>query len=165
MFESVLLATVLITSQKQTPPTPPPPVAAKSDPNQTGRQISAYTGKYFDPTMEPYRHCVAQREGRHQYWVTGSNGFYESTYQMTDALVAGAAWMITPELKKTYGPETAIEIRDTLLSTPGRKWARYYMDMAFWTVVNWEYRGSGTQHWANGRFTCHTNMRDWGGTR
>ena len=165
MFVSILLATALLTGTTVMPATPPPPVASKHDPNQTGRQPSAYKGKYFDPSMEPYRQCVAQREGRHQYWVTGSNGYYESTYQMTDALVRGAAWMITPELKATYGAKEGKRIRDILLNTPGRKWSRFYMDMAFWTVVNYEGRASGAFHWYGGRFSCHPDMKHWGGDR
>ena len=147
------------------PDTAPAPTAAKSDPNQTGRQPSAYTGKYYIADLEPYRQCVAQREGRFQYWTTGSNGFYESTYQMTDALVRGAAWMITPELKKTYGPSKGMEIRDILLDTPGRKWSRYYMDMAFWTVLNWKGTASGAGHWAGGRFSCQPGMSNYGSNR
>lgn len=161
MIESLLLATVIMTSEKQSVQAPPPPVAAISDPNQTGIQESAYKGKYFTASMEPYRKCVAYHEGRHQYWTTGGNGFYESTYQMTDALVVGAAWMITPELKKTYGRDTALKIRDTLMDTRGREWSRYYMDMAFWTVLNWEGQGSGLHHWDAQRHRCHTNMTRW----
>jgi hypothetical protein len=165
MLETILLTTVLAMGPKQSMETPPPPTASKTDPNQTGRQPSAYTGKYFNKSMEPYRQCVAQREGRHQYWVTGSNGKYQSTYQMTDALVRGAAWMITPELKKVFGVSQAQKIRDTLLNTPGHKWARYYMDMAFWTVLNWDGQASGQHHWRGGRFSCHPNMNNWGGSR
>lgn len=165
MIETVLLAAALSMTPREMPATPPPVAVAKSDPNQTGRQPSAYRGEFYDPTMEPYRQCVAQREGRHQYWVTGSNGLYESTYQMTDALVAGAAWMMAPELRDTFGDEEGKRIRDELLETPGRKWNRFYMDMAFWTVVNWEGRASGAGHWRGGRFSCHPDMDDWGGSR
>jgi hypothetical protein len=168
MFESVALAaalmlspTLVVTPVVPIPAIAPAPVAAKSDPNQTGLQPSAYKGDYFDPTMEPYRRCVAYREGRFQYWGTGANGRYESTYQMSDALVVGAAWMMTDELKATFGPEKGLEIRDTLLDTPGRKWSRYYMDMAFWTVVNWEGRASGASHWAAQKTACHPSMDKW----
>lgn len=164
MIETLLL-TAILTASPNLPEKPPAPVAAKSDPNQTGRQPSAYTGKYYHPDLEPYRQCVGQREGRFQYWVTGSNGFYESTYQMTDALVRGAAWMITPELKRTYGPEKGREIRDTLLDTPGSRWSRFYMDMAFWTILNWEHKTSGAHHWAGGRFSCQPGMSNYGGNR
>jgi hypothetical protein len=161
MIESILLTAVLMTSQKPLMPAHPMPVAAISDPNQTGFQRSAYKGKYFRESMEPYRKCVAYHEARYQYWTTGGNGRYHSTYQMTGALVEGAAWMITPELKKIYGRDTALKIRDTLLNTPGKKWARYYMDMAFWTVLNWEGHGSGLHHWDAQRHRCHTNMTHW----
>jgi hypothetical protein len=165
MLESLVLAAALFTGPTESNPTPPQVVATKSDPNQTGKQISAYRGKYFAPSMEPFRQCVAQREGRHQYWGTGSNGLYQGTYQMTAALVRGAAWMMAPELKRLYGPQRGREIRDTLLSTPGSKWSRYYSDMSFWTILNWEGQGSGAHHWRGGRYGCTTTMKDWGGSK
>ncbi len=148
MIASVILATVLAVSA------PPPVVMSKSDPIQTGYQPSAYTGLYYNEHQEPYRKCVGQREGRFQYWVTGSNGYYESTYQMTDALIAGASWMMRPELKKMFGPEKGREIGEQLLKTPGRKWHRFYMDMAFWTILNWKGDWNGKKHWSGGRWHC-----------
>lgn len=148
MIASLVLATVLAVSA------PPPVVMDKSDPIQTGYRPSAYTGQYYNEHQEPYRKCVGQREGRFQYWVTGSNGYYESTYQMTDALVAGASWMMRPELKKMFGKQRGKEIGEQLLKTPGRKWHRFYMDMAFWTILNWKGDWNGKKHWAGGRWRC-----------
>lgn len=166
MFESLLMTAVLIAApSEKTVPTPPPVVATKNDPNQTGVQRSAYTGKFFIKTQEPYRKCVGQREGRHQYWITGSNGYYESTYQMTDALVRGAAWMLYPEMKQWWGKETAREVRDQLLNTRGSKWNRFYMDAAFYTILNWNGPGSGAKHWRGGRYGCEVGMKHWGGAR
>lgn len=149
MFASLVLTTGLLIG-----PTAPPVVMHKSDPIQTGVQASAYTGKYYRPHQEPYRKCVGQREGRFQYWGTGSNGMYESTYQMTDALVRGAAWMMRPELKRMFGKEQGKRIGDMLLATPGSKWHRFYMDMAFYTILNWDGEWSGKQHWRGGRYGC-----------
>lgn len=148
-----------------TPPASPPSVVAvKSDPGQTGVRASAYRGRWFDQRDEEYRKCIAQREGRGQYWVTGSNGFYESTYQMTDALVRGAAWEMTPELRAMY-PERWRLIRNALLDTPGHLWGRFWMDMAFWTILNVDGPREGAAHWFGGRFTCTPGMPDWGGPR
>lgn len=143
---SLILAAALVAA--------PAPVAAKTDPIQTGYQPSAYTGEYYREHQEPYRKCVGQREGRFQYWVTGNNGYYESTYQMTDALVRGAAWMIRPELKDMFGAEEGKRIGDILLVTPGHKWHRFYMDMAFYTILNYKGEWSGKKHWRGGRWSC-----------
>lgn len=134
--------------------TPPPVSVDKNDPGQTGYQPSAYTGQFYDPQQEPYRKCVGQREGRFQYWTTGNNGMYESTYQMTDALIAGASWMMRPELKRMFGKNRGKEIGERLLNTPGRKWHRFYMDMAFYTILNWDGDWSGKHHWRGGRWHC-----------
>ena len=132
----------------------PTPVMPKDAPIQTGYQPTAYTGESYWESQEPYRKCVGQREGRFQYWVTGNNGYYESTYQMTDALVRGAAWMIRPELKKMFGPDEGKRIGDILLVTPGHKWNRFYMDMAFYTILNYKGEWSGKRHWSGGRWHC-----------
>lgn len=134
--------------------TAPPVVMHKSDPIQTGVQDSAYTGKFFRESQERWRKCIGQREGRFQYWGTGANGRYESTYQMTDALVRGAAWMMRPELKRMFGKERGTAISEKLLRTPGSKWHRFYMDMAFYVVLNWNGDWSGKKHWAGGRYPC-----------
>ena len=134
------------------PPAPPPVVVSVDDPGQTGVRGSAYTGKYYRQHQENYRKCVAGREGRHQYWTTGNWNFFEGTYQMTDALITGAAWMMGRELQKTY-PNWEI-IRGQLLDTPGHKWGRFWQDMAFYTVLNWRGDGVGATHWAGGRHVC-----------
>lgn len=134
------------------PPSPPPVTASAKDPAQTGVRGSAYRGDYFRQSQEAYRKCVGQREGRFQYWGTGSNGFYEGTYQMTDALITGAAWMMGRELRKTYPNWKGI--RGQLLDTPGHKWGRFWQDMAFYTVMNRRGDGVGATHWAGGRHVC-----------
>lgn len=144
-------------------PAAPPPVDPPG--KVTGAQPSAYRGEFYIASQEPYRKCVAQREGRHQYWVTGSNGMYLGTYQMTHALARGAVWMITPELRRMYGDERGKALRDELFATKPTKWNRFYWDMAFYTVLNYEYPGSGKQHWSGGRFSCRLGMQDWGGDR
>lgn len=146
MLEAIVLTAILTTA--------PTPVMPKDAPIQTGYQPSAYTGDYYREDQEPYRKCVGEREGRFQYWGTGSNGYYESTYQMTDALVRGAAWMIRPELKEMFGKEEGKRIGDILLDTPGSKWHRFYMDMAFYTILNYEGEWSGKFHWKGGRWSC-----------
>ena len=134
------------------PITPPPVTVSLQAAGQTGERSSAYVGKFYDPSQETFRRCVGQREGRFQYWGTGSMGFYEGTYQMTDALVTGAAWMIGRELRENY-PNWRI-IRGQLLDAPGHKWGRFWQDMAFYTILNWRGKGVGATHWAGGRYGC-----------
>lgn len=165
MIEALVMTLVLTAPLKLDAPPMPAVIAAESDPNQTGLQNSAYQGIYYDETLEPYRQCVAQREGRHHYSIVGENGRYQSTYQMTPALVRGAAWMMTGELKHEYGITKGLRIRNILLNAPGHTWARRWMDQAFWTILNWRGSGSGVHHWAGGRFSCYLGMTDYGGDR
>lgn len=162
---AVLLAATLSMPTGSMPATPPPVEVAKSAPSQTGVQASAYEGTHFRQHQEPYRMCVAQREGRGNYWGTGSNGLYLGTYQMTAALASGAVWMMGPELRATYGDALGKQIRKQLHATKPTKWHRFYWDMAFYTVLNWEGDASGAHHWRGGRFHCHTSMKDHGGDR
>jgi hypothetical protein len=150
MAAAVMIAALLAPTAM--PITPPPVSVSVKDPDQTGVRASAYTGKFYRASQENYRKCVAGREGRHQYWTTGNWNFYEGTYQMTDALFTGAAWMIGRELKTTY--KNWDVVRAQLLDTPGHKWGRFWQDMAFYTVLNWRGDGVGASHWAGGRYGC-----------
>ena len=163
LLKSAVLATAILlaspTAVVAEPPvvsthaTPPAPTASKSDPNQTGWQPSAYRGWKFRAAQERLRRCIGQREGRFQYWGTGGNGRYEGPYQMTDALVRGAAWMMRPELIATYGKQGAHVFR-VLLRTPGHRWSRFYMDAAFYAVLNARGDLSGISKWSGGRWRC-----------
>ena len=150
MAAAVMIAAMLVPTAM--PITPPSVSVSVDDPAQTGVRGSAYTGKYYRASQENYRKCVGRREGFFQYWGTGSMGFYEGTYQMTDALFTGAAWMIGRELKATYANWEVV--RAQLLDTPGHKWGRFWQDMAFYTVLNWRGDGVGASHWAGGRYGC-----------
>lgn len=159
---AVALLSVTAAHAAELPATPP----AINPPGKVeGVKPSAYRGEFYIASQEPYRKCVAQREGRHQYWGTGGNGYYLGTYQMSKPLTRGAVWMITPELKRTYGKKRGKRIRDKLFATKPTKWSRFYWDMAFYTVLNYEYPGSGKHHWRGGRFSCTLGMTDWGGRR
>lgn len=143
-------------------PTPPPTHATEQE---SGHEPSAYRGKYYSAVDEPYRVCVAQREGRHQYWVTGSNGMYQGTYQMTRALVRGAVWMAAVEWREVHGPKVARQMRKHLHATDPRTYSREVWDQLFWTVLNWDGPRSGAHHWAGGRFSCTPGMTGSVGSR
>lgn len=127
-----------------------------------GAQPSAYVGRFYNPDDEGFRRCVAQREGRHQYWVTGANGRYVGTYQFTRALARGAVWMMAKEWADLYGPAKARDMRKKLHAVDPTRWSREVWDQAFWTVLNWSGPRSGARHWAGGRFTCTPGMA-WAG--
>lgn len=165
MIAAALLAAALTVPAGNMPAAPPEVGVPKTAASQTGVAPSTYRGKFFRKAHEPYRMCVAQREGRGQYWGTGSNGMYVGTYQMTRALARGAVWMMTKELRRVYGNSTGRAIREELHSTDPTRWNRFYWDMAFYTVLNWDGNGSGAAHWRGGRFHCHLTMTHWGGAR
>jgi hypothetical protein len=119
-----------------------------------GPEPSAYTGRYYSPADEPYRLCIAEREGMFRYYGTGSNGYYVGTYQMTRALAHGAVWMASREWADQYGKRTARTMRKALHNTDPTKWSRRVWDQLFYTVLNWEGPRSGARHWAGGRWPC-----------
>ena len=165
MIAAALLAAALTVPAGNMPAAPPEVGVPKAAASQTGVAASAYRGKFFKKKHEPYRMCVAQREGRGQYWGTGSNGMYVGTYQFTRALARGAVWMMAKELRRVYGDERGRAIRDELHGTDPTRWHRFYWDMAFYTVLNWEGDASGAAHWRGGRFHCHPEMKHYGGAR
>ena len=150
MLGSIVITAALLIG----PQTAPQVHMTKADPIQTGIQDSAYKGKYYRKTQERVRKCIGQREGRFQYWGTGSHGKYQSTYQMTAPLLRGAAWMMGDELRQMFGKKQGNRIQYRLLHTQGKYWHRFYMDMAFYVVANWKHDGSGLRHWNGGRWVC-----------
>ena len=152
MISTMILAAALLFSSMPTEPTPV--TAGRSNPIQTGVQDSAYTGKFYRSTQEAKRKCIGQREGRFQYWGTGNNGMYEGTYQVLDALAVGAGWMMRDELRDMWGLTVGTQIARTLRATPAHKWHRYYQDMMFYTIANWNGDGTGLKHWKGGRYVC-----------
>lgn len=146
MITSLLLAGAMLLN--------PVPVVAGHTPAQTGAAPSSYQGKFYSKQMEAKRLCIGQREGRFQYWGTGSNGLYQGTYQVTKELAIGAAWMMRKELRYMWGYKTGTQISRTLRATPAHKWNRFYQDMMFFTVASWNGEGTGLKHWRGGRYVC-----------
>lgn len=151
---AVLLAASLSMPMGSLPAAPPEVGVPKAAPSQTGIAASSYRGRYYRPHQEGYRKCVAWREARGQYWTTGSNGRYVGTYQFTRALARGAVWMMAKELRATYGKRLGRQIRVELHETDPTRWDRFYWDMAFYTVLNWNGVASGAKHWNAQRNHC-----------
>ena len=154
---AAFLVALLATAQPARAETfPPAPLALSSDPSQAGIRPSTYTGDFFDAVDEPYRMCVVYRESRGNYDSVNSAN-HRGAYQLSKALGVGAAWMMTAELKRMF-PERWELIRDTLRDNVVSRWSRFYQDMAFWTVWNWEGPRSGRHHWAHRGTRCIPGM-------
>ena len=118
-----------------------------------GALPSLYRGLYFHPEQEPFRRCVAEREGEFQYDVQGGGGNnYFGTYQMSSAFQRGAAYMMASESRRTDDGlrREALSLR----YKPINQWGRFWQDRAFATVLNYNGLWSGRHHWANGRWAC-----------
>ena len=167
MILEAALTLALAAGPTTTPQTAVPPTvtASPKSPAQHGRRNSTYTGRHYIRAWEAFRQCVAQREGRFTYGVVSADGTYYGTYQFTAALARGAAWEMLPELKQLFGRKNGRSVTQQLLRTPMNRWARFYQDMAFWTILNVDGRGEGASHWSGGRFTCTPGMPNYGGNR
>lgn len=153
MFPSLVLAAALLIPTA-TPDVVVPVVASKSSAIQTGVRDSLYTGEYYVPSQESKRKCIVQRESNGHYFSTNRAGGYFGAYQMTAPLAVGAGWMMRKELRHLYGFQQGTEIARKLRETPAHKWHRFYQDMAFYTIANWNGDGTGLKHWRGGRFHC-----------
>ena len=149
-----MISALILTGAMLLNPVSPVPIVAHNATAQTGAQPSAYQGKFYTKATEKKRLCIGQREGRFQYWGTGSNGLYQGTYQVTKELAIGAAWMMRKELRYMWGHTVGTEISRMLRVTPAHKWHRFYQDMMFFTIANWQHEGSGLKHWRGGRYGC-----------
>lgn len=115
---------------------------------------STYRGRFYDPSQEAYRKCVAERESNGHAWSQSKSRTYHGAYQMSVALWRGATYMMTPELKDQYGPVAGKRIAQDLRSINASQAAMHWQTQAFYTVLNWEGKWSGKSHWAGGRWTC-----------
>lgn len=118
-----------------------------------GQMPSLYRGIYFYADQEPFRLCVAEREGSFHYDVQGGGGGnYFGTYQFSKAFQPGAAYMMAKESRKTHDGLRAAALG--LRYIPINQWSRYWQDRAFYTVLNYNGKWSGKGHWAGGRWHC-----------
>lgn len=151
MITSTLLAAALLFSPIIN--TPDDLTAPRTDPVMTGAK-TPYRGQYWRPEQRAYTLCVQRRESNFNWFSTNRSGGYFGAFQFSAALARGATWMITPELKALYGKKRGRQIAEQLRGIGMHKWRPYFQHMAFATVLNWEYPGSGRHHWAGGRFSC-----------
>jgi hypothetical protein len=113
-----------------------------------GFMPSLYQGKWFMPSKEDVRRCIADRESNFNYRAT--SGTYHGAYQMSAALARGATWMMQKEVRKEMGEE-GVAIVQALREVTPNKWNRYWQDRAFWTI--WR-NGAGAGHWGGGAHGC-----------
>jgi hypothetical protein len=119
-----------------------------------GIEPSLYRGRFFHPSTEVIRRCVIQRESLGYYDVVSPSGSYFGAYQVSRPLARGVTWMMLPEHRALLGRDAAKRLMAQLRDRPMNTWPRYWQDAAFFTVMNWEGRHSGRQHWAGGRTHC-----------
>ena len=62
--------------------------------------------------------------------------------------------MMLKEHKQLMGEKAAKSVLARLRAIPMNTWPRYWQDAAFSTVMNWDRTGSGSSHWAGGRWHC-----------
>lgn len=122
--------------------------------NMRGLLPSMYEGEFFEPRLEERRRCIVERESNGHYDAVSPGGGYLGAYQMSPELGVGATWMMLKEHKDLLGEESAKQLLETLRGKPIQTWPRYWQDAAFSTVHNWEEVGSGSAHWAGGRWKC-----------
>lgn len=119
-----------------------------------GVERSLYRGRYFRPAVESRRQCIARRESEGHYDVVSRSGLYFGAYQVSRELARGATWMMLKEHRVLMGDRAARTVLARLRAKPMNTWPRYWQDAAFSTVMNWEHTGSGSSHWAGGRWHC-----------
>lgn len=151
MLTSLLLTAALVIGPQVGPP---PPAVKTTAAIQTGVKESLYHGKFFRKHQERKRKCIVKRESNGHYFSTNRANGYFGAYQMSRPLAVGAAWMMRDELRKMFGHTVGTEISRVLRKTEPHRWHRFYQDMAFATVANWNGEGSGLRHWHGGRFAC-----------
>jgi hypothetical protein len=127
---------------------------SKATKDMRGVEPSLYRGKYFRSASETKRLCIAKRESEGHYDVVSPSGSYFGAYQVSRELARGATWMMLKEHRKLMGPAAAKKVLSGLRAKPMNSWPRYWQDAAFHTVMNWEHTGSGSAHWAGGRWHC-----------
>lgn len=115
-----------------------------------GFKASLYRGKWFMPAKEDRRRCIAKREAHHNYQAVSAGGLYRGTYQFSNALARGAAWMMQAEVRKEMG-QAGVDLVQELRQKPMNQWNRYWQDRAFWTI--WA-NGRGSHHWHGGARSC-----------
>lgn len=151
MIASTLVAASLLLSPVVDSPSAL--TAHRDDPVMNGPK-TPYRGEYWIPEQRSFTLCVQRRESNFNWFSTNRSGGYFGAFQFSAALARGATWMITPELKSLYGKKRGRQIAEQLRGVDMHKWRPFFQHMAFATVLNWEYPGSGKHHWSGGRFPC-----------
>ncbi len=150
IIEAVLAAALYATSSDTRLPDLTAPRTAAV---MTGPRLP-YRGRFRIASQDAFALCVLRRESNYHWFSTNRAGGYFGGFQFSAGLARGATWMMTPELKAVFGADAGRGIARELRATEMHRWLPYWQHMAFATVLNWEYPGSGARHWAGGRFHC-----------
>ena len=108
--------------------------------------VSLYQGELYMPEHNRIRLCIRDRESNDIYSaVSKPPNTYRGAYQMNDALIDGASWMIQKQLgAEGYTLRQARKIRKEIQATKGNQISIYWQDRIFWTI--WR-EGKGRMHW------------------
>lgn len=150
---AVLTASLLLTGVPSETPPVPTLTASKKQPFMTGPQ-TPYRGKFWLKDQRDYTLCVLRYESNSNWFSTARAAGYFGGFKFSKPLTYGVTWMMTRELRDIYGDRTGRTIAQRLRATEMHKWRPFYQHMAFATVLNWEYAGSGQSHWAAQRNRC-----------
>jgi hypothetical protein len=127
--------------------------APKSAEVMTGAK-TPYKGKFWQRSQRAFTLCVLERESNFNWHSTARAAGYFGGFQFSKPLTRGATYMMTKELRQIFGRDKGNAIARELRATEMHKWLPFFQHMAFATVLNWEYPGSGAAHWAGGRWRC-----------
>ena len=122
--------------------------------DRNGIMLSLYQGKWFMPTRERVRRCIAYNESHGDYRAVSADARYRGAYQMNRKLAIGASWMMQREVVKEMG-QAGKAIVEGLRKKPTQQWNRYWQDRAFWTIFR---HGKGKSHWMGADRKC-MNLR------
>ena len=150
---AVLSASLILTPTPTEAPPLPVLTASRGDAVMTGAK-APYRGKYWRKSQKTYTLCVLRRESNNHWFSTARAAGYFGGFQFSQALTRGATYMMTDELQRMYGKRVGKQIAANLRMTEMHKLLPFFQHMAFATVLNWESNGSGSSHWAGGRWRC-----------
>jgi hypothetical protein len=133
---------------------PMPDLTAPADAAIMQGPATPYRGDYWVPEQKEYTLCVLHYESRSNWFSTARDDGYFGGFKFNKALTHGVTYMMTPELRDMFGDVTGRKVAEKLRATEMQKWLPFFQHMAFATVLNWEYAGSGKSHWDAQRRRC-----------
>lgn len=126
-------------------------------PSMNGVRASAYKGRYYKGGLgEQFRRCVLERESHGHYGSRSTVSTAQGGYQfLASQWQQSLPYMLRRELLELHGDRLGRRVFRALTVTPIYKWPRFYQDMAFFTVLHYDYPFSGASHWSLAGSRCN----------